>query len=250
MKKIHFTLLSFAAFILVSCSDNGLSAEEIIQKSIIAHGSILAENAQLEFNFRGIDYSVNRFSGEFEYQRRFTKNGQPLVDRLNNDGFSRRINDSIVVLPDSLSSRYSASLNSVIYFAQLPYGLDGDAVILENLGMDTINEENYHQIKVTFKENGGGEDHEDVFLYWIDAQDYMVDFLAYSYCEDDCGFRFRESRNRRNLKGIIVQDYKNYRSTKQDVILENLDDTFEAGELILMSEIKTEFPEVTLGENP
>ena len=217
-----------------------------MNRSIDAHGANLADNAKLDFSFRGIDYSVDRNNGDFVYERRFEKEGKPLVDRLDNNGFSRMINDSLIVLPDSLITRYTASLNSVIYFAQLPYSLDGDAVILEHLGMDQINEEQYHQIKVTFKENGGGEDHEDVFVYWVDAQDFLVDYLAYSYCEDDCGFRFRESVNRRNLDGIIVQDYNNYRSPNTDPILEELDTAFEANQLILLSEIKTEFPEVTI----
>lgn len=250
MKKILIALYIIAVFSLTSCNNNPLSAQEIVKQSIKAHGADVAANAVLEFNFRGIDYSADRSEGTFIYQRKFDNAGQLTIDRLDNAGFKRSINDSIIQLPDSLSTRYSASLNSVIYFAQLPYGLDGDAVILENLGVEKIKDQSYHQIKVTFKENGGGEDFEDVFVYWINVNDFMVDYLAYSFCEEDCGVRFRESVNRRNLNGIIVQDYNNYRSTQIDPALQSLDTAFEAGELILMSEIKSDVARVTLKDLP
>ncbi|PRP66305.1 DUF6503 family protein [Nonlabens agnitus] len=250
MKKIWFSLLSISMLLLTSCEEDAPTAEEIIAKSITAHGADVAANATLDFTFRGIKYKVDRYGGRYTYEREFTKGNDLVKDQLNNDGFTRSISDSIVSLPDSLRSRYSASLNSVVYFAQLPYSLDGDAVILENLGTDQINDQEYYQIKVTFKEDGGGEDHEDEFIYWIDTTDFLVDYLAYSYCEDDCGFRFRESVNRRTIDGIVIQDYNNYRSSNSDPTLEDLDTAFEAGQLVLMSEIKTEFPEVAIKSAP
>ncbi len=246
MKKIAFYLSVLLGLTLTSCSDPQPDPNGIIAKTIIAHGADLATNAQLDFVFRGLDYSVDRKNGSFTYQRSFPQAGNQIVDRLDNKGFTRSINDSVVALKDSLVSRYRSSLNSVVYFAQLPYGLDGDAVNLKWIGNDSIKGKNYHEIEVTFKENGGGEDHEDVFVYWIDTQDFLIDYMAYSYCEDDCGFRFRESVNRRNINGIIVQDYHNYKSSKQDPKLHDLDAAFGAGNLQLMSEIETEFPKVTL----
>jgi len=231
---------------LVSCGDPEPTAQEIMDKTIQAHGADLATNARLDFMFRGINYSVDRNDGNFTYVRSFQQGDKKVIDQLDNQGFTRHFNDSLVVLKDSMAQRYKSSVNSVIYFAQLPYGLDGDAVNLKLIGMDSIKDSNYYEIQVTFKEDGGGEDHEDVFVYWIDTQDFLIDYIAYSYCEDDCGFRFRESVNRRNLNGIIVQDYNNYKSSKQDPQLEDLDDAFEAGNLQLLSEIKIEFPEVTL----
>ena len=161
MKKIWFIVYGFAVLTMISCQDDSITAKEIIAKSITAHGADVAANATLDFTFRGINYKADRLGGNYVYQRQFLKNDLPVVDRLDNKGFVRMVNDSVVSLPDSLSTRYSASLNSVVYFTQLPYSLDGDAVILENLGIDQINGQDYHQIKVTFKEDGGGEDHED-----------------------------------------------------------------------------------------
>jgi len=58
-------------------------------------------------------------------------------------------------------------------------------------------------LEVTFKEEGGGEDHEDKFMYWVNTQDYRIDYMAYSYCEEDCGYRFRESENKLNPQTTV-----------------------------------------------
>jgi hypothetical protein len=248
MKKNPFYLIVLMVLTIVSCSDPQPSAQEIMAQTIKAHGADVAANAQMDFMFRGINFSVNRNDGNFTYERSFQQGDKKVIDQFDNKGFTRHFNDSLVVLKDSIAQRYKSSVNSVIYFAQLPYGLDGDAVNLKMIGTDSILDSNYYEIEVTFKENGGGEDHEDVFVYWIDTQDFLIDYMAYSYCEDDCGFRFRESVNRRTLDGILVQDYNNYKSSKQDPELQDLDDAFEAGKLQLVSEIKTEFPQVNLNK--
>ncbi len=248
MKKCYQILYPFFLVLCIACGDQAPSAQDVIAKSIKAHGSNLVANARMEFNFRGIDYKVDRNKGFFNYERRFSQNEAAVVDQWNNTGFTRSINDSILLLPDSLANRYRSSLNSVIYFAQLPYSLDGNAVHLKSLGSTSIKDGDYYKIQVTFDENGGGEDHEDVFVYWINKQDYLVDYLAYSYCEDDCGYRFRESVNRREIKGVIVQDYLNYRPTSQDIEVVDLDEAYESGSLVLMSEINTDFPIIELND--
>ncbi len=205
-----------------------------------AHGTDLAANGQLHFTFRGIDYSVKRQNGNFNFERYLMIGEDAVLDRLNNSGFYRYKNDINIALPDSLSQRYKASLNSVIYFAQLPYSLDGDAINLKYIGEDRIKGKSYHEIEVTFNEIGGGEDHEDVFVYWINQEDHFIDYLAYSYCEEECGYRFRESVNRRNNNGVIVQDYNNYKTAKLDSELFNIDDLFNENKLELLSKIELE----------
>ncbi|AZQ44140.1 DUF6503 family protein [Nonlabens ponticola] len=248
MQKALLSLLLLVFITIASCNQDHINPATIVEETMMAHGTDVMDNATVDFNFRGIDYSVSRSNGYFEYSRSFNQAGNKVVDRLTNDGFTRSINDSIVQLPDSLSSRYRSSLNSVVYFAQLPYGLDNPAVNLEYLGTDSIKQNKYHEIKVTFDETGGGEDHEDEFLYWINVQDSLIDYLAYSYCEEDCGLRFRESINRKNIKGIVIQDYNNYNPEQEAAELEDLDRLFEKDQLNLLSTIRTEFPEVSLND--
>lgn len=236
MKKNILLLLAITA-LLSSCTTDKPDARAIMDQAMQAHGTAIAAQGTLSFNFRGIDYSVERDNGVFTYQRHLMIGTDTVLDRLENKGFSRYRNGIQLPLADSLSTRYSASLNSVIYFAQLPYSLDGDAIQLKYIAQDTIKGKAYHELQVTFNETGGGEDHEDVFMYWVNTQDHMIDYMAYSYCEEDCGYRFRESENRRNINGIIVQDYNNFKAQKGDVDLSKMDDLLEEGKLVKLSDI-------------
>jgi hypothetical protein len=239
MKKNILLLLSIV-LIVISCDSNQPDPRAIMNQAMKVHGTDAADNGELSFDFRGIHYTAAREKGAYTYERHLMIGADTVVDQLSNKGFSRLKNGINSNLPDSLSTRYSASLNSVIYFAQLPYSLDGDAINLKYIALDTINEKAYHEIQVTFKEEGGGEDHEDVFIYWVNAQDSFIDYLAYSYCEEECGYRFRESENRRNLNGVIIQDYNNYKASERDPDLSHLDDLFEKGKLVKLSDIDLE----------
>jgi hypothetical protein len=236
MRK-NVLLLLISTIILVSCVSKEPDARSIMNKAMKAHGTHVAAQGILSFDFRGINYSVERDKGTYTYERHLMIGTETIVDRLDNDGFYRFSNGIKLQLADSMATRYKASLNSVIYFAQLPYSLDGDAIDLRYLSQDTVKGKAYHEIEVTFKEEGGGEDHEDVFVYWINVKDSRIDYLAYSYCEEECGYRFRESENRRNFNGVILQDYNNYKSKKGDPDLSKMDDLFEEGKLLKLSDV-------------
>lgn len=101
----------------------------------------------------------------------------------------------------------------------------------------------YHKIKVTFDAEGGGEDFEDVFYYWFDTEDYSMDYLAYSYNEEDegTGMRFRVAYNPRKVNGVTIQDYKNLKpKVKDSVPLEVIDQAYLDGKLEELSLIELE----------
>ena len=131
-------------------------------------------------------------------------------------------------------------MNSVLYFAQLPYGLNAPAAKKALLGKATIKNKNYYEIGVRFSEDGGGTDFEDEFVYWINTETFTVDYLAYSYATDGGGIRFREAYNERFVEGIRFVDYNNYKPESLDVSLTELDGLFEQGALKLLSTIETE----------
>ena len=239
-------LLAIASFVFVSCVDKEPDASQIIEKAMQAHGSTLLKNSLTTFHFRGTAYSIERDKGTINFSRTFFVEGDTIKDIKTNSGVTRYRNGTQQTIADSILKKYDSSINSVAYFSQLPYSLDGPAVIKKYLGMDTIKGKKYHEIEVTFDENGGGEDHEDVFVYWVNEQSHLLDYLAYSYCEADCGYRFRESVNRTTHNGVIMQDYKNYKATARDPQLQHMDDLFEDGKLELLSEIINEDVTVVL----
>lgn len=223
-------------------------AEVIINSAIQAAGLDQLNQSSATFDFRDKHYSYLRNGGKFKYERSFTdKEGKQIRDELSNAGFNRWTDGDSTVLDDKKARAYTNSVNSVIYFAFLPFSLNDSAVISEYLGKVDINGKSYNKIKVTFKEEGGGDDFEDTFIYWFNTETYLMDYLAYEYHTDGGGMRFREAFNPRTINGVLIQDYKNYKpKTKGSIPLEKTDEAFESGELELLSEIVLENVQVVL----
>ena len=137
--------------------------------------------------------------------------GLRVHDHLTNGGLWREVAGEKVVLSIKDSAAYANSVNSVIYFALLPYFLNDPAVIKTYLGTEVIGEKEYERVMVTFQQEGGGKDFEDEFIYWFDGDTYHLDFLAYNYITDGGGARFREAFNARQINGVRFVNYTNYK---------------------------------------
>ena len=212
--------------------------QEVIDQAIIAHGQHLFENATLSFLFRDKQYSARRSDAEYTYTRSF-KNGSALIEDMliNSTDFSRKKNDISIEIEKEWAEKYSRSINSVLYFFQLPYLLNDLAVKKIDQGIKQIKGENYYQIKVSFQIENGGEDFEDEYLYWIDVNTFEIDYLAYNYITDGGGVRFRSAINKRRVNGLLVQDYINYAPLNKKIPLSSLITEFEKGALIERSRI-------------
>ena len=150
----------------------------------------------------------------------------------------RFIDGKMILLSDSLQRVYSNSLNSVMYFFQLPKPLQDTAAINELVGAVVIHGETYWTLKVTFKEEGGGEDFQDEYRYWINQKNHEIDYLAYNYLTDGGGTRFRRAVNKRKIEGIFFQDYVNYKPFQKFEQLDSLPSLFEQEELQQVSLIE------------
>ena len=231
----------FLCFILWSCGTKEPDAQAIIDRAIETSGGEAYQNFNLEFDFRGRHYISKRDKGNFEYTRiRRDSIGETIDSYSNTAVLTRMRNKVLEQVPDSLAPRIMNSINSVNYFVLLPYGLNDPAVNKEYLEKTKIKGEPYHKIQVTFEEEGGGTDFEDVFIYWIHAEEYTMDYLAYRYFTSGGGLRFREAFNSRMINGLRFSDYNNYKPEDPGATVESLDSLFEAGRLKLLSVIKTE----------
>lgn len=247
-------LILFTLLVVFNCkqkeapSTKTESADGIIKKAIEVAGGTVFDHSEIDFDFRDTHYKAIHDNGKFQLERYLKDSISEIKDVLSNSGLERFENGAQVKLADSMVEKYSASVNSVHYFSVLPYGLDGKAVYKNFLGTKNINGNAYYKIKVTFSEDGGGEDFDDEFIYWIDTQTFTLDYLAYSYKEDDGrDFRFREAYNVRIINGLRFADYNNYKPKKGsevEVNLENLDDQFSADNLELLSKIELKNIEV------
>jgi hypothetical protein len=228
--------------LLIACSHEETvpEAQRIIDRTIEVHGGDRYLNASITFTFRDIDYLARRENGLFSYERRFTGDQGEIHDVYNNDGFTRSINGKPEPLDEEDAGRYRRSVNSVIYFALLPYALNDPAVRKNYLGREIIGNSDYHKIEVTFEQEGGGLDFEDVFVYWIHPETYNMDYMAYEFFTDGGGIRFREALNSREIGGIRFADYNNYRPESETVGVYDTGVAFEEGRLEMVSVISLE----------
>lgn len=247
MKNAFYLIL---ILLFVSCAEENekLTANEIVDKAIENAGGKRYENAEIDFTFRNREYKSFRNGGKYRLERKMKDSlGNTIHDVLDNDGLERFVNDSAVKVQDSLIVPIGNSVNSVHYFVHLPFGLNAGAAKKQLIGKDSIAGREYYEVKVTFAENGGGTDHEDEYMYWIDTQNFEVDYLAYNFEENDGGVRFRKAFNHRIIEGIRFVDYENYKYEDISFPLRDLDSLYEERELDLLSLIETKDVKVKLG---
>ena len=212
-----------------------VNAQKIIDACIEKHGGDKYKNSHYAYDFRKYHYEFHFTDGEYRYERH-SKDGTT-KDILTNSGFKRLVDDKEVKLTEKKIVGYSNSVNSVHYFAFLPSFLNDAAVNKKLIGETKIKGKDYYKIEVTFDQEGGGDDHDDIYIYWINQDDFSLDYLAYSFHVNGGGVRFRSAYNQRKVKGIIFQDYVNYKHDKETPVAA-LDVLFEQNKLIELSKIE------------
>jgi len=236
--------------LLISCkpSEKKLTAQQIIDKAIKISGSNKIANSNIKFKFRDKKYqAIRKINGEFTLIRKQKNDSLGIIsDFVSNNGFKREINGKPITVSDSIANNLSNSVNSVHYFSVLPFGLNDKAVNKKLLPPATINGKKYYKIEVTFSKNGGGEDFEDVFIYWIGQQDFLLDYLAYGYHTNSGGQRFRAINKTVINNGIRFVNYDNYKPLNKKIKLIDIDKAFEKKELKKISEINLEYISVEL----
>ena len=211
-------------------------ANSIINKSIKAHGGAAYNDLQLSFKFRTFAVELSNKDGQYSYLRRFQDSANnSITDQLTNTGFTRKVNDVLISLDPKQENALRESINSVAYFALLPYKLSEPAVQAKLAGNISIGGKDYHKIQISFKKDGGGKDHTDEFCYWINKANYNMEYIAYS----NGGPRFRKLiRQHKTKTGVILQDYENFAMTDTTIAVTGYDSAFLNGKMKLLSLIE------------
>jgi len=212
-------------------------AQEIVDKAIATHGGEMFLNSKISFVFRGQQFFVEQNKTSFKYEREAIQDSDSIKDVYKNGVFHREINGNVVTMSNKDEANAISTINSVPYFALLPYKLNDSAVIKEYDGEVTIKGELYEKIKVTFQQEGGGKDYDNVFYYWFHKENATMDYFGYT--KD--GNRFRAAYNLRVVNGIRFADYVNYNSSAlMEPDLEDYDKLYENDELTELSIIELE----------
>jgi hypothetical protein len=209
-------------------------AKAILIECVKTHGGAAYEDLNVNFDFRKYKISIKNQARAYTYSRTFTDStGNVIQDILKDNIFERSQNQKPVRLSPKDHEKYKEAVNSVAYFALLPYKLLDPAVNATYIGQNTIEGQVYEKIKVSFDAEGGGKDHTDTFCYWINKETHSLDYLAYT----NGGPRFRKAKNRTVFKSVTFQDYDNYEIGDKTIGPEKYDEIFKAGKAKLLSEI-------------
>ncbi|PWL39218.1 deoxyribose-phosphate aldolase [Flagellimonas aquimarina] len=245
MKRLFVVALLLLSFACKEKPKPSFTAQEVVDKSIEDSGGSLYADHGTSFLFRDRKYISESAGGKKVLKRISFLDSVTITDVKTNSAFKRYMNDTIINLSDSIANRYANSVNSVHYFARLPYGLNDQAVSKELLGEETIKGKNYYKVKVTFDQNNGGKDFDDVYVYWFNKETFKPDYLAYDFHVNGGGQRFREAYNERYVNGIRFVDYNNYKAKIKETSIFETGNLFEKGELELLSKIELLEIEVT-----
>ncbi|WP_299134189.1 DUF6503 family protein [uncultured Tenacibaculum sp.] len=233
----YFSLLLL--YVFVACKPE-YTAQQIIDLSLEKSGVNKIKNATLSFTFRGKLYEGKRNSGNYVFTKIAKSDTLTVKDVLSNNGFKRYENNEPVVLSDKDENRFSNSVNSVHYFSVLPLGLNDKAVNKKLLEPVSIKGKGYYKIQVTFNKEGGGDDFDDVFLYWFNKETFHLEYLAYKYHTNEGGIRFRDIKKEHLVEGIRLLDYNNYKPLKKEIDFKTIDKLYEEDKLKKVSEIVLE----------
>lgn len=238
MKSLHLVLLLL--FVTGCASEPGPpTATNIIDRAIEAHGGSAFENSHIEFDFRDAHFDVWRKGGMFRYTRTYADTSGQIVEIMTNDGFERTADGVPYEMDEREYLKLTEDVNSVVYFALLPYKLNDPSVLHELKGIKTIGGETFHEVEVSFEQEGGGRDWDDQFVYWFHTETGTMDYLAYYYTQRGTA-RFRKAQNIRTIGGIRFADYLNFKADTMGAHVARSSEAFDAGELDLLSEILTE----------
>ena len=231
---------------LRACTSPPPDAQTIIDKAILAHGGDQLDGKRITFDFRGRQFVAEHEGGRFQYERIYTTDTTGVVrEILNNDGFFREIDGVRGEFDDEFMRRMETSVNSVIYFALLPYKLNDPAVIKTYLGTAELEGQPYYKVEIRFQEEGGGRDYQDWFVYWIHQDAWTMDYLSYYYFTDDEGARFRKVVNSRMIGDFRLTDHINYKADYLGREVDRFDEAFSEGKVEQVSEVILENIEVT-----
>jgi hypothetical protein len=240
MKNYTSLLILLLAIATFSCKQR-TEAEKIVDAAIEAHGGKTYEQVKIDFDFRNIHYTIYKSPKAYEYIREFSDSTGVVRDVLNNSGFVRTVNGiKIDTLTEERIGAFSRSVNSVAYFAFLPYGLNDPAAVKTLVGETEIKGEKYDLIRVIFQAEGGGDHFEDEFLYWFGKEDHLMDYMAYLYFTDGGGVRLREVTKVEEVGGIRFQNYLNFKPSDKNTPLDQMQELYESGKLEKLSEINLE----------
>lgn len=208
MTRLLLVALLGLGSLAASCTPPS-EAEILIDRAIEAHGMDELRHAVLSFDFRGKHLELMRDGGRFRFERTYSDSSGSYLEVFSNDSLYRMRNGEMVTLTERDARILHEAIHALQYLATLPLSLQDDAVQPRYLGESEIEGEPYDEVEVTFRQERGGRDWQDRYVYWFHRETHTMDYHAYDYETGDGGSRFRKAINPRRPGGVLLHDFLN-----------------------------------------
>lgn len=194
-------------------ADSDIGRLEIVDRSIEYHGGevFTQSRSQLQVCSKSGCYLVRtRIDGDsFEIEASGKVREQMRRVSITNDTVEFWLDgEAVEVEPDRTQSARNWVMARA-YFVYLPFRLNDDSVIRQDLGTEVWDGRSLRKIKVTFV-TGSSSGADDEFLYWFDPETARLEQFAYSFAGNPGGLRFRRAFNYRRVGGILFFDQENW----------------------------------------
>lgn len=238
LKRFNFVILLVISIVVIqACSPD---PSDIVNEAIKSSGWDKFKNNDIEFDFRGIHYKIFHNNGNYVYEKIFLDTAQGIIrEGMTNDSTYKELNGLSILLDENETARIRNTINQVVYFNLLPYKLNDNAVVKNYIGEAIINDKEYHKIKVTFSEAGGGDNYDDWYVYWFEKNTKAMDYFAYYYTiNGENSERFRAVKKVHNINGFTFYDWENFTSDEIGEQIENFDNFYIDGKVKKVSDIE------------
>lgn len=204
---------------------------DIVDRAIEYHGGdrFRESRTQLELCSKPGCYEVSAAiqGGLYEFRVRGPYRGGERVVLVTNDRVRRWQDELEVEVPSDRRAALRDWAMGRVYFCFLPFRLNDDSVIKEDLGLEEWSGRNLHKVKVTFAP-GTSTDSEDQFLYWFDPSTGRLEQFAYSFVGRPGGLRFRQLSNFRRVGGLLFFDQENWGAAGDALTVDEISPAFVA----------------------
>ena len=209
----------------------GSQRADIVDRAIEYHGGdrFRESRTQLELCSKPGCYEVSAAiqGGLYEFRVRGPYRGGERVVLVTNDRVRHWQDELEVEVPPDRRAALRDWAMGRVYFCFLPFRLNDDSVIKEDLGLEEWSGRNLHKVKVTFAP-GTSTDSEDQFLYWFDPSSGRLEQFAYSFVGRPGGLRFRQLSNFRRVGGLLFFDQENWGAAGDALTVDEISPAFVA----------------------
>lgn len=223
---------------LAEATQIGSARLDIVDRAIEYHGGerYLDNRTRLEVCSKPGCYQVSAAvqAGLYEYRVRGPYRGGVREVVVSNDRVLHWQDENEVYVSPADEAALRDWAMARVYFSFLPYRLNDDSVLKEDLGPEKWSGRELHKVKVTFVP-GTSTDAEDEFLYWFDPATGRLEQFAYSFVGSPGGLRFRKLYNFRRIGGLLFFDQENWGSAGDGLTVEMINPDFVS----TMEEIST-----------